>query len=132
MFRFRVLLVSTVAFSMAIATGVSAQEKGLADPIPGRLPRAPFSVSLETVAAGLVSPTYATSAPGVANRLFVTDQPGKIWAIDISGPGIGRRRPFADLTSRSVRLGDVVPGSSYDERGLLGLAFAPDYQQSGL
>jgi glucose/arabinose dehydrogenase len=132
MLRFRVLVVSAVALSVAFGTGAGAQEKGLSDPIPGRLPRARFSVGLETVASGLVSPTYATFAPGVANRLFVTDQPGKIWAIDISHRGIGRRSLFADLTSRSVRLGDVVPGSSYDERGLLGLAFAPDYQQTGL
>jgi glucose/arabinose dehydrogenase len=130
--RVRTLVVIGLALSIGFGATASATGKGLADPIPGRLPRAPFSVSLETVATGLVAPTYATFAPGVPNRLFVTDQPGKIWSIDTSQHGIGHRSLFADLTSRSVRLGDVSPGSSYDERGLLGLAFAPDYQQTGL
>ena len=132
MLRFRALVVGAVALSVAIAPGAGAHGKTLSDPIPGRLHRAPFSVSLETVAAGLVSPTYATFAPGVPNRLYVTDQPGEIWAIDTSHRGIAARSLFGDLSGRSVRLGDVAPGSSYDERGLLGLAFAPDYQQTGL
>jgi len=80
--------------SLIVAAGT-----GLADPIPGRLPRAPFSVSLETVAAGLVSPTYATFAPGVANRLFVTDQPGTPLAV-AGGPPLPP--PPADVIASFV------------------------------
>jgi glucose/arabinose dehydrogenase len=132
MSRVRVFVVGALGLALALGASAGANGKGLTDPIPGRLDRAPFSVSLETVATGLVSPTYATVAPGVSNRLFVTDQPGKIWSIDISQRGIGNRTLFGDLSTSSVALGDVSPGSSYDERGLLGLAFAPDYQQTGL
>jgi hypothetical protein len=58
--------------------------------------------------------------------VFVADQVGRIWSIDIGRPN-GRKILFADLSKLVVRLGDIIPGSKYDERGLLGLAFSPNY-----
>lgn len=123
------------AVSLAVAAAVpagAASAPGLADPIPGRLPVAPVTVGVHTVADGFVSPTGATVAPGVRDRLYVTDQTGKVYAVDISKGGGGRKTLFADLSGLLVKLGNVVPGTRYDERGLLGLAFSPDYQQNGL
>src|ERR1700730_15920151 len=57
-------------------------------------------------------------------RLFVIDQIGKIWIIDANGNKLPV--PFLDLTSKILPLS---PG--YDERGLLGLAFHPDYKKNG-
>ena len=57
-------------------------------------------------------------------RLFVIDQIGKIWVIDENGNKLPT--PFLDLTSKIVPLSPV-----YDERGLLGLAFHPDYAKNG-
>lgn len=127
-------VVVTVAASAALfaAAPAVAAAPGLADPIPGRIPIGSMTVGLRTVASGFVSPNYATVAPGVGQRLFVVDQVGKIWNVDLSARRSGRRSLFADLSPLLVRLGDTVPGLRYDERGLLGLAFSPDYQLNGL
>ncbi len=54
------------------------------------------------------------------SRLFVVEQRGIIWALDSAGQ---RLDTFLNLMAR-VR-------STANEQGLLGLAFAPDYAQSG-
>jgi glucose/arabinose dehydrogenase len=114
-----------VALTLPAGAGV---EQGLDDPIPGALPTTTFSVSLDTVADGFTSPTSAAVAPGVPGRLFVTDQTGKIWSVDLS---TGQKRLFGDLTPILAELGNVVEGSKFDERGLLGLAFDPNYERNG-
>src|SRR5665213_4555860 len=55
----------------------------LTDPIPAPIRTGHVHVGLRTVATGLVSPVAGTVAPGVAGRLFVADQIGKIWSIDL-------------------------------------------------
>ena len=72
------------------------------------------------MATGLTAPNWATSAPGVPDRLFVTDQNGILWAVDLN---TGARTVFLDISSRVVPTG---------ERGLLGVAFHPAYQSNGL
>ena len=76
------------------------------------------------VATGLVSPIGLVAVPDNSNRLAVIDQIGKVWMID--GMGNTNPVPFMDIASRMVTL-----NSFYDERGLLGLAFHPDYQNNG-
>jgi len=78
---------------------------------------------LVPVATGLVSPIYATHANDGTGRLFIVDQAGKIW---IHRDGAVLPTPFLDLTSVLPALN---PG--FDERGLLGLAFHPNYAQNG-
>ena len=63
-------------------------------------------------------PVYVTGAPGFPKLLFVVEQPGRI--IVLRG-GRRARRPFLDLR-RVVNFGG--------ERGLLSLAFPPDYARS--
>src|SRR5262245_21518555 len=72
------------------------------------------------VASGLVLPVYATAAPGDP-RLFIIEQRGVIRIL------IGsqlRATPFLDIDSL------IVDPSQFDERGLLGLAFHPDFPES--
>lgn len=64
-------------------------------------------------------PTYVTGAPGAAKLLFVVEQPGKVAVLR---GGHQLRRPFLDI-SNLVGYGG--------ERGLLSIAFPPDYEQSG-
>jgi glucose/arabinose dehydrogenase len=59
-----------------------------------------------------------------SGRLFVVDQIGLIHVL--MSDGTLRTEPFLDLRSRLVAL---MPG--FDERGLLGLAFHPDYETNG-
>ncbi len=106
----------------------SAPEPGLADPIPDAIPTSSIAVGLTPVADGLVAPNWATAAPGLGNRLFVVDQVGTIHAVD---PATGQTTVFVDLNARLVPLGVSGP-ETFDERGLLGLAFHPDYQTNGL
>ena len=103
----------------------------LSDPIPAPIRAGHIQVHLKIVATGLVSPVAGTFAPGVPGRLFVADQIGKIYSVNV-GDRPGHKTLFADLSSLVVRLGTIIPGSRYDERGLLGLAFDPDYQHNGL
>lgn len=81
-------------------------------------------VDLELIADGLVSPLGVVSAPDNSDRLFVIDQVGKIWIVDAGGNKL--TTPFIDVTSMMVPL---MP--DFDERGLLGLAFHPEYKANG-
>jgi len=100
----------------------------IADPIPDPIPTSPHTLGLRVVADGMTAPNWATPAPGVPGRLFVTDQPGIIWNVNLI---TGAKSVFHDVSSRLVSLGIFGPGS-FDERGLLGLAFHPNYASNGL
>lgn len=86
-------------------------------------PPGPTRVGLSQVATGLVSPLTLTTAGDGTDRLFVVDQAGRVRII---AGGVLDPVPFLDVTSRMVAL-----DPSYDERGLLGLAFHPDYAENG-
>ncbi|MBA3421002.1 MAG: PQQ-dependent sugar dehydrogenase [Thermoleophilaceae bacterium] len=75
---------------------------------------------LVTVAQGLEGPTGLAYRPGDPDRLYVTEQTGRIRIVE---DGRFLPRPFLDLRAR------VLAGG---ERGLLGLVFAPDHAGSGL
>ena len=87
-----------------------------------------LKVKLEKVASGLVAPVKAVAAPGLRKHLFVVDQPGTIWAVNIK---TGSRTLFLDASDRVAPLGVFGPGT-FDEKGLLGLAFHPDFRKNGL
>lgn len=73
------------------------------------------AVALELVVDGLVGPTAMATAPD--GTMVVLDQPGTVYRIDG-----GTLQPFGDFGGRVITL-----DPAYDERGLLGLAFHPDY-----
>lgn len=102
----------------------SADDSGLLAPTvnPGV-----YAVVLEPVAEGLTAPNWGTFAPGDPDRLFVSDQAGQLWAIDLTD---GTRTLFLDVSDRLVPLGIGGPGT-FDERGFLGIAFHPDYASNG-
>ena len=66
------------------------------------------------------SPTFVVSPPGDTSRLLIVQQNGLVSLIK---DGVVMPNPFLDL--RSVVLGE-------GEKGLLSIAFAPDYATSGL
>jgi glucose/arabinose dehydrogenase len=82
-----------------------------------------FTATLDQIASGLKAPTMLTTADDGTNRLFVADQPGKIYIVENKEL---LQTPFLDLTSKMVKVNPI-----YDERGLLGLAFHPNYQTNG-
>ncbi|MBW2457133.1 MAG: PQQ-dependent sugar dehydrogenase [Deltaproteobacteria bacterium] len=76
------------------------------------------------MADGFTSPVGLAVAPGDDGRLFVVDQVGLVHIVEPDGQL--QPTPFLDIRSQLVAL-----DSGYDERGMLGLVFHPDYVQNG-
>lgn len=73
---------------------------------------------------GLARPVFLTHADDGTGRVFILEQAGKIRVVDSDGTLLPT--PFLDIDPR------VTGGASgQDERGLLGLAFHPDYENNG-
>ena len=85
--------------------------------------RIPPNVQLELFAHGFTSPVALLDPGDGSGRLFVVDQTGLIW---ILSDGQRLEPPFLDLRDKVVELNAL-----YDERGLLGLAFHPDFAANG-
>ena len=81
---------------------------------------AQVEVTTEVFLAGLNQPTALVHAPGDFGRVFITEKPG---VIRVVRDGELLPEPFLDI--------DLLISSS-GERGLLGLAFSPDYDSDGL
>lgn len=81
------------------------------------VPAAHAEPALLDVAQG-TQPVHVAFAPGDRSRTFVVEQTGQI---HIARDGVLLERPFLDLSSR-VRAGGL--------RGLLSMAFAPNYERS--
>ncbi len=81
-------------------------------------------VGLDLVAEGFIGPVGLTSPDDGSGRLFVVDLIGEIRIIDENGTLL--EEPFLNIRDQLVEL-----RLSFDERGLLGLAFHPDFAESG-
>jgi glucose/arabinose dehydrogenase len=105
--------IAVTALSLASLAGTAA-----AQVTPGA-----FGVDLAPAANGMIAPILGVSAGDGSNRFFVVDQTGKIFIIL---NGVVLPAPFLDISSEIVTV-----NPSFDERGLLGLAFHPDYANNG-
>ena len=74
------------------------------------------------VASGLDAPVFVGAPPGVTDKLFVVEQPGRIMIIDLDDDTVFST-PFLDITDRV--------DNEENEEGLLGLAFHPNYDVNG-
>src|SRR6478735_8707297 len=92
------------------------------------IPQGTIAIGLTPIATGLGAPLYGISPPGDTSRLFVLDQRG---LIDVIQNGAMLPTPALDIQSRvqiaPVGTGPLNPASPNDERGLLGLAFHPGF-----
>lgn len=85
-------------------------------------------VALRPIVGRINLPTVikTTILPGDSNEsLFIATQPGEIFHISD-----GNIKTFLDIRQRIIALGGSSGG--YDERGLLGLAFHPEFYYNGL
>lgn len=82
----------------------------------------PQSINIELFATGLNKPVSIKHAGD--NRLFVVEQDGLIRII--SSEGVVAPIPFLNITARVINVNGFG-----DERGLLGLAFHPNYTSNG-
>ena len=85
-------------------------------------------ISLDTVVTGLTAPNKGVAAPGDREHLYVVDQIGIAWKVNLA---TGAKTVFLDASARLVTLGVLGP-NTFDERGFLGLAFHPDFLSNGL
>jgi glucose/arabinose dehydrogenase len=76
---------------------------------------------LVPVGGSFSQPLYVAGPPGDPSRVFVVEKTG---AVQLVVDGQRAATPFADLTG--------VVTSAAEERGLLSIAFPPDYATSGL
>jgi glucose/arabinose dehydrogenase len=81
------------------------------------------TINLNLITDGLASPVGLVESPDNSGRLFVVDQTGQIYIIK-NGTRIGEA--FLNIQSKLV-----ARSGSQDERGLLGLAFHPQYSSNG-
>lgn len=103
-----------------LASSVTLTASVVAEPMPLPLiPKGNVQIELQTVASGLTAPVDLEDPADGSGRLFVVEQTGRI---KILSGGTILPTPFLDVTDRLVPL---MP--EYDERGLLGLAFHPDF-----
>ncbi|HEY7915326.1 MAG TPA: PQQ-dependent sugar dehydrogenase, partial [Blastocatellia bacterium] len=103
----RRVIVSLLAATIALVTLAPAQQP------PG------FQIELQPVLSNLTSPVYVTHARDSTGRLFIVEQPGRVLVLQ---PGAATPALFLDITAK------VLSGG---ERGLLGLAFHPEYSSNG-
>ena len=63
-------------------------------------------ISIELVADGMTAPLKGVAAPGLSRWLFVVDQPGVVWAVDLSNPDTATNKTvFLDVRALIVTLG---------------------------
>jgi glucose/arabinose dehydrogenase len=113
-YRFSSSRAGDAAIGMTGLMRIGVRVDGKADPLSTR-----SRLRLTPVATGLGPLTFAVSPPGDADRLMVVRQDGMVLLFE---NGVRRPQPFLDLRS--------VVGAE-GEKGLLSLAFAPDYAASG-
>jgi glucose/arabinose dehydrogenase len=109
----------SAALSLAVLPACgSAQEPTVEDKLGGdAMQRKAGGVALKRIGS-FDEPVYVAGAPGFRDLLFVVEQPGKVVVLR---KGHRLKRPFLDIQ------GLVNAGG---ERGLLSIAFPPDYRQS--
>jgi glucose/arabinose dehydrogenase len=87
-----------------------------------------IDIGLQTIASGFTAPVGGVAAPGDPEHLYVVDQIGIVHQVKLAN---GQKSPFLNVQELLVPLGIRALGG-YDERGLLGLAFHPDFATNHL
>ncbi len=77
-------------------------------------------LTLQLVTSNLTFPVFMTAAPGDSTRLFIVEKEGRIRLLTVA---TGSLATFLDITARISTDGE--------ERGLLGMAFDPNYRSNG-
>jgi glucose/arabinose dehydrogenase len=83
-------------------------------------PGTALAIDLEPVASGFEAPLFVTGAGDGSGDRYVVEQAGRIWRVDAAG--VVDPAPMLDIRERVL---------DHNERGLLGLAFHPDFAANG-
>ena len=122
----RTAFVTVIVIPVIVAVGFFAYRVLAEDDLPENSAAAqPAPYQLVEIASGLTRPLYVTHAGDGSGRLFIVEQGGliKIWQ-----DGAVLDTPFLDV---SELISQEARSADYTERGLLGLAFHPDFAANG-
>ncbi len=108
-----ILLISTLLLILVIDSSYGIEQS---QPIP--------AIGLKLIAEGFDAPMEFISSGDNSGRMFIVDQTGIVKVLLDNGTML--EDLFLDVRDRMVQL---MPG--YDERGLLGLAFHPNFANNG-
>ncbi len=103
---------------------VSVTTTNFNNPIAERIAKGNATIELKPIADGMISPIGMAMPADGTGRMFVHDQAGVVWLVTAAGRS---PTPVLDVRTRLVNL-----TSSYDERGLLGLALHPGFSSNRL
>jgi len=97
------------------------------NPIPAPIQTGSIVVDLQTFVTDLVSPVRLTHNGDGSGDVYIVDQPGVIYRA--TSAGTLQPTPFLDISSEVHMPGffGSQDENDFDERGLLGLAFHPNY-----
>lgn len=118
--RWWLLLVVTAIVVACSDNGVEDEAAAHAE---AEADQATAALELRSVARGMSVPLVVADPDDGTDRLFIVDQTGQILVLE---DGSLAEEPFLDISERMV---EIDP--SYDERGLLGLAFHPGFSENG-
>jgi len=116
-----VIASAMLAAGLFQTSGSAALAAGQCD-FPGS-PDSASAIQLQAWATGLARPVEMKAAPGQDQRLYVIEQAGRIRSVTA---GAVAPTPFLDIRDRVT----AISGGG-DERGLLGLAFHPQFATNG-
>lgn len=120
---------TTIWAAMLFTIGVSVSTAGeLTGPVPG----SSVPIRLDPSAHRFALPLQYEPSPDSTERQFIVDQAGMVFVEDSMGNVLSE--PFLDVRDRIVDLGffgTKDPFGDYDERGLLGFTFHPDFAKEG-
>lgn len=80
-------------------------------------------LATELLAKGFDRPVWVGAPDSVKGKLWVMEQAGTVWIVDLK-TGERAKEPFLKINKMVTR--------KNNEQGLLGLAFAPDFEKSGI
>src|SRR5688500_19474312 len=120
-----------ICWSICIALFVVAPATSFAQPLDylPAIPKGDIAIRLKPVATGMSAPDYGISPPGDTSRLFVIEQNGLLQILQTgANPSLlpGSALDVRNLVS-TTGTGPLVPTNANDERGFLGLAFHPGF-----
>ena len=117
-------LVGALALMPGCQKEISTKDEPVLESKSAHMSKNLKTLDLEVVAEGLTSPLGLLEVPDGSNRRFIYDQIGLVHIVDAAGNVLPT--PFMDLRDRMVTL-----NAGFDERGLIGFTFHPDYATNG-
>lgn len=113
----RISFVSWLTLSACLAA-----QNAWADHILPGIEKGDIAVRLQPIATNLSAPLYGIAPPGDTSRLFALEQNGLVLLFEN-----GNLVPTPALDIQSLVSPPLNPSSGFDERGLLGIAFHPGF-----